>query len=152
MYIKHVFKGNVKIVRVQMWLVCAGTTGALWEGCTWNRRWGNWRQDWSLSFRNHAYPVLVGIAWKIVPPREVPRCAAHHLHAVFKALMVVGLPETPVGVSDRHAITPEIACIDGNIEKMKGFFQWGSILSHLLYSPPSTGLCLRPIHLLLSLL
>lgn len=65
----------------------------------------------------------MGITYEIVPPRGGPGCAAHHLHAVFTALVVVRLPVTPVGVSDRHAITPEIACIDGNIEKMKGFLQ-----------------------------
>lgn len=90
-------------------LLCAGRTSALWGQFTWERRWGLWGHDGVLSFSDHAYPVLVSVTVEIVPPGGRPVGAAHHLHTLLAALVVVGLPVTPVSVGQRRAITPRIA-------------------------------------------
>lgn len=136
----------------------------MWGQFTWDGRWGHWGQDGVLSFSDHAYPVLVGVTVEIVPPGVGPVGAAHHLYTLLAALVVVGLPVTPVGVGQRSAITPRIAYMMGIVVSFflfSFFFCVFSRLSasarvhsikHTLYSPPSVGLCLRPIHLLLALL
>lgn len=78
--------------------------------CTWARRWGLRGLDGVLSFGNPAYPVLVGVAVEIVPPGVGPVGAAHHLHTLLAALVVVGLPDAPVGVRDRGSVAPRVAC------------------------------------------
>lgn len=88
----------------------AGKTGALWAQCTWDRRWGHRGLDGVLSFSNQAYPVLVSVAVEIVPPGHGPVGVAHHLHTLLAVLVVVGLPGTPVGVNERCAVAPGIAC------------------------------------------
>lgn len=50
---------------------------------------------------------------EIVPPGVGPIGAAHHLYTLLAALVVVGLPGTPVGVSERCAIAPRIAYVIG---------------------------------------
>lgn len=55
----------------------------------------------------------MSVTVEIVPPGVGPVGAAHHLYTLLAALVVVGLPGTPVGVSERCAIAPRIAYVIG---------------------------------------
>lgn len=77
-------------------------------GSTWDRRWGHWGQEGVLSLSDHADPVLVSVTVEVVPPGEGPVLAAHHLHTLLTALVVVRLPATPVGVGQRGAVAPGV--------------------------------------------
>ena len=51
----------------------------------------------------------MGVTVEVVPPGEGAVGAAHHLHAVLPALVVVGLPGAPVGVGHWGAVGPGVA-------------------------------------------
>lgn len=97
----------------------------------------------------------MGVAVEIIPGGMGTVAVGHHLHAVLPAIVVVGLPGAPVGVRQRCAIAPGVSC---EMERLCVETTMGEILpSHQPLQlrpglPPSVGLLLRPIHLLLALL
>lgn len=93
--------------------VHAGRSGIFLGLFTWDWRRGHGGQDGVLSLGNSANPVLVSVTVEVVPPGKRPVGAAHHLNTLLAALVVVGLPVTPVGVADRGAIAPGVSCMMG---------------------------------------
>lgn len=93
----------------------------------------------------------MGVAVEIVPGGVGAVAVGHHLHTFLPAVVVVGLAGGPVGVRQRCAIAPAISCVgtNGTVEASPPSHQ---ALQLRFRSPPSVGLFLRPIHLLLALL
>lgn len=55
----------------------------------------------------------MSVTVEVVPPGVGSVGVAHHLYTVLPPFVVVGLPGTPVGVSERRAVAPGVACVIG---------------------------------------